>query len=93
MRPVRTHPAYVSIVDVTERRRIRSIAKAVLTLANELDLNCIAEGIEDKEQLELLRGLGCRRMQGLLLLTPPVAGVRSTGGWSAEGRPTPKGRS
>jgi EAL domain-containing protein (putative c-di-GMP-specific phosphodiesterase class I) len=45
----------------------RAIAKAVLTLAAELQVNCVAEGVETVEQYDLLRELGCRRFQGIFL--------------------------
>jgi diguanylate cyclase (GGDEF)-like protein len=41
--------------------------EGVLGLADKLSLAVIAEGIEDLEQLELLRSLGCRMGQGNLL--------------------------
>lgn len=48
----------------------RAIVKATLTLAAELKFDCIAEGIETKEQLELLRRLGCRLIQGYYFSRP-----------------------
>jgi EAL domain-containing protein (putative c-di-GMP-specific phosphodiesterase class I) len=41
--------------------------EGILGLANKLSLAVIAEGIEEPEQLDLLRSLGCRMGQGYLL--------------------------
>jgi diguanylate cyclase (GGDEF)-like protein len=47
--------------------------EGILGLAGKLDLMVIAEGIEEPEQLELLRSLGCRMGQGFLLGRPGSA--------------------
>ncbi len=60
------------VADIAKDTFDRAIAKAVLTLANELDLDCIAEGVEDKVQVDLLRSLGCRRMQGYFFSRPQL---------------------
>jgi diguanylate cyclase (GGDEF)-like protein len=44
--------------------------QGILGLANNLTLDVIAEGIEETEQLDLLRSLGCRMGQGYLLSRP-----------------------
>jgi EAL domain-containing protein (putative c-di-GMP-specific phosphodiesterase class I) len=44
----------------------RAVVKAVLHLGKTLDLHVVAEGIEDFEQLALLRAEGCRWGQGHL---------------------------
>ena len=49
--------------------------EGILGLAGKLSLEVIAEGIEDPEQLELLRTLGCRMGQGYLLARPAAAHV------------------
>ncbi len=46
------------------------IVRTVLTLAQNLHLNVIAEGVETKEQLERLRQLKCPQAQGTLLGEP-----------------------
>ncbi len=52
------------VADIAVDRFDRAIATAVLALARDLKLECIAEGIEDAGQMQLLRELGCRHMQG-----------------------------
>ena len=47
--------------------------EGILGLAKKLSLEVIAEGIEEPEQLDLLRTLGCRLGQGFLLARPTAA--------------------
>jgi diguanylate cyclase len=48
----------------------RSIVAAILSLAESLGLDTIAEGIETEEELERLRALGCAKAQGYLFARP-----------------------
>lgn len=48
-------------------REIGSIVAAVTTLAQNLGVEVVAEGVEEKSQLDLLRSLGCGVAQGHLL--------------------------
>jgi EAL domain-containing protein (putative c-di-GMP-specific phosphodiesterase class I) len=47
-----------------------SISKAILMLAEGLQLDVIAEGIETAEQLKTLKELGCTKMQGFYFSKP-----------------------
>jgi diguanylate cyclase (GGDEF)-like protein len=47
-----------------------AIAKLILGLARDLSLDVTAEGVENLQQLEALRELGCQRVQGYLLSRP-----------------------
>ena len=42
----------------------RDVVKSVITLAKNIKLKTIAEGVEDETQLEILRELGCDEIQG-----------------------------
>jgi EAL domain-containing protein (putative c-di-GMP-specific phosphodiesterase class I) len=42
----------------------------VIGIAKALGCTVIAEGVETNEQLSALRGLGCERVQGVLLAEP-----------------------
>ncbi len=42
----------------------------MLTLAEHLNLNVVAEGVETPEQLRLLRKLHCKYIQGYILSKP-----------------------
>ena len=48
----------------------RAFVRLIIQLARMRGLRVIAEGIEDGEQLEILRGLGCDLAQGFLLARP-----------------------
>jgi diguanylate cyclase (GGDEF)-like protein/PAS domain S-box-containing protein len=47
-----------------------AIVKAIVTLAQELGLRVIAEGVETAEELDVLRCLGCDLLQGYFLSRP-----------------------
>lgn len=47
-----------------------SIAKAITTLAHTMNLSIVAEGVEDEEQLRVLRDLNCDKGQGYLFSKP-----------------------
>jgi len=61
------------VADIAVDRFDRAIAAAVLSLARELKLDCIAEGIEHAGQIARLRELGCRHMQGFAFARPAPA--------------------
>ena len=50
------------------------LAAAIIAMARTLDLDVIAEGVEDDAQLRRLRDLRCRYAQGFLLARPMPAG-------------------
>ena len=47
-----------------------SLVKAILAMANGLDLDVVAEGVEKQEQLSFLMSHGCELAQGYLLAKP-----------------------
>ncbi|MFW6088599.1 MAG: EAL domain-containing protein, partial [Gemmatimonadota bacterium] len=53
--------------------RDRAIVKMILSLAETLELDVVAEGIETAAQLERLRELGCGWGQGYLFAQPQAA--------------------
>ncbi len=50
-----------------------AIVHTIITLANNLNLNLVAEGVELKEQLHLLQEMGCYSIQGFLFSKPVKA--------------------
>ena len=46
------------------------IVKAVIDMANALNMAVVAEGIETQHQLDVLKGLGCEYGQGYLFGRP-----------------------
>jgi diguanylate cyclase len=53
--------------------RSMAVVRAIVGLADGLDLDVVAEGIETKEQAEALRGLGCVYGQGYRFARPLTA--------------------
>lgn len=51
----------------------RSIVKTIISLTESLGAKTIAEGVETKEQLEILRDLGCTIIQGYYFYKPMPA--------------------
>ena len=47
-----------------------AVLQALINMAHTLNLSVVAEGVETVEQMEMLRSLGCDRMQGFLLARP-----------------------
>ena len=47
-----------------------ALARAIIDIGESLGLRVVAEGIEEPEQLERLREIGCRHGQGFLLGRP-----------------------
>ncbi len=58
------------VQDICTEAHSLAIVSAIQTLAERLDLEVIAEGIENEQQLETLRGLGIRFGQGFALGRP-----------------------
>jgi len=58
---------------MTSDRESEGIIETILTLADKLGKEAIAEGIETEEQLARLRALGCEYGQGYLLCKPVCA--------------------
>ncbi len=56
--------------EITTARHSEAISLAIITLAQLLDLDVVAEGIETTEQAALLSTLGCEVMQGFLFAKP-----------------------
>ena len=42
-------------------------------MANKLELGLLAEGVETREQVELLRNIGCDQVQGYYYAKPMLA--------------------
>jgi len=52
------------------RREDSAIVAAIIGLAQNLDLDVVAEGVETHDQLAVLRNLGCHHLQGYLFSPP-----------------------
>lgn len=58
------------IRDITESESDRAIVATIISMAEHLKLDIIAEGIETKEQLDILRAQSCREIQGYYFSKP-----------------------
>jgi len=58
------------ITELTTNSQDESIARAIITLAKSLELETVAEGVETREQLEMLRKMECDLIQGYLFGKP-----------------------
>lgn len=54
------------IKDILTSHKDASIVKAIIAMAHSMDMKVIAEGIETREQFDLLREMGCDFGQGFL---------------------------
>ncbi|MCY1293279.1 EAL domain protein [compost metagenome] len=58
------------VAGMRERAENRQLVRAMINLAHNLDLQVVAEGVEDEEQLALLQQYGCDQAQGYLISRP-----------------------
>jgi EAL domain-containing protein (putative c-di-GMP-specific phosphodiesterase class I) len=58
------------VAELTASDEHRALADGILSLAQALGLDTVAEGVETTEQLELLRAMGCGFAQGYLFSAP-----------------------
>lgn len=60
------------ITDIQDHEDRRAIPKAVISLAEEMELTVIAEGVETKLELQQLQEIKCQLGQGFLFAKPMV---------------------
>lgn len=58
------------ICDMARNAENTAIVRAVVVLAKSMGLDVVAEGVEEREQMTLLRGLDCDNVQGFYLSHP-----------------------
>ena len=46
------------------------VVKCIIEMCRSLHVDCVAEGVETKEQLELLKAYGCTTIQGYYYSKP-----------------------
>jgi EAL domain-containing protein (putative c-di-GMP-specific phosphodiesterase class I) len=61
------------IQEIAVEPESRAIVRAILGISEALGLATVAEGVENAEQLDTLRELGCEDSQGFLLAIPMPA--------------------
>ena len=69
--PIDTLKVAKEFVDnITESRKNLEIIKAIQRLAENFGLTILAEGVETREQFDLLVSQGCQVIQGYLISRP-----------------------
>jgi diguanylate cyclase (GGDEF)-like protein len=58
------------IVQLTQSKKSARLCQAIINMAHSLDLQVVAEGIEDHQQLAMLAEMGCEEYQGYLFGKP-----------------------
>lgn len=61
---------YIDKLDTEQSKEAAAVIKAILCLANELNMAVIAEGVETEQQMVALQKLGIHLVQGYLLSEP-----------------------
>ncbi len=69
--PLKIDRSFVSAL--TDGAKPTALVRSIVDLAAALDVDTIAEGVELKEQVEILKGLGCRIAQGFYFGEPRPA--------------------
>jgi EAL domain-containing protein (putative c-di-GMP-specific phosphodiesterase class I) len=71
------------VSELVIREETRPFVQSVLSMAHNLHMKVIVEGIETKEQLDLMRSLGTNEAQGYLLGRPSPNPMEQLG-WGAD---------
>ncbi|HJV49946.1 MAG TPA: EAL domain-containing protein [Noviherbaspirillum sp.] len=61
------------VSDITHNPEDSELARAIVAMARSLRLTVVAEGVEDAQQIGLLRAYGCDQMQGYYFSPPLTA--------------------
>ena len=65
------------VQDIEENSRSRSLIKAIISIAHDMELDVIAEGVESAEQLQILEEQNCFSIQGFYF-SPAVEAEKIT---------------
>ncbi|MBF0573174.1 MAG: EAL domain-containing protein [Desulfamplus sp.] len=69
--PFQTLKIDKSFIDhICDEKGSSELVKIIISLAGNMDMKVVAEGVEKQEQLELLKNLGCDQAQGYLVSRP-----------------------
>jgi EAL domain-containing protein (putative c-di-GMP-specific phosphodiesterase class I) len=63
------------VSDMIASRDSRAIVKSIIDLAANMEMNCVAEGVETEDTADLLEALGVATMQGNLFAKPMTVGA------------------
>ena len=56
--------------DLVENQTNQTVVKCIIDMCHSLQVECVAEGVENQEQLELLTSFGCTAIQGYYYSRP-----------------------
>jgi diguanylate cyclase (GGDEF)-like protein len=70
---IKIDQSFVKGAASTKTNRNSAIIRAIVTLAESLDMDTCAEGVETHDDLNLIRALGCSQVQGYIFGKPAVA--------------------
>lgn len=56
--------------DLEDSDRDRNLVASIVTLAHNLDIKVVAEGVENRNQVDALRDMGCEEIQGFIFSRP-----------------------
>lgn len=56
--------------DLEDSDRDRNLVASIVTLAHNLDIKVVAEGVENRNQVDALREMGCEEIQGFVFSRP-----------------------
>ncbi len=69
--PINTLKIDKSFIDnIVSNEREKAIVDGIIQLAQKIDLDVIAEGVETKDQIKLLQSIGCNQIQGYYFSKP-----------------------
>jgi len=69
--PINTLKIDKSFIDnIATNEREKAIVDGIIQLAQKIDLDVIAEGVETKQQIKLLQSIGCNQIQGYYFSRP-----------------------
>lgn len=61
------------IEDIMSSTATQDIVTAIIMMAKKLGIKVVAEGIEDRDQLQFLQNVGCEMGQGYLMARPEIS--------------------
>jgi diguanylate cyclase (GGDEF)-like protein/PAS domain S-box-containing protein len=69
--PINTLKIDKSFIDnISTNKREKAIVDGIIQLAQKIGLDVIAEGVESKDQIQLLKAMGCNQIQGYYFSKP-----------------------
>jgi EAL domain-containing protein (putative c-di-GMP-specific phosphodiesterase class I) len=79
VRSLKIDQAFVAELKAPETRESGSaIIRAIVSVAKSLGLSVVGEGVEEQEQLDILRAMGCNFAQGYMIGRPLTAAAYAT---------------